>query len=432
MKVIVEEVGPCRKKLGVEIPSEKVAQEYEQVLAMFASGAKVPGFRAGKVPKDIIKRRFDKEIAEEVKERLISTGYHEALKQEKINVISVLDVLNVKFEMGQTMSFQVLLDVPPKFELPDYQKISLKSKKVEVADKEVVDTIQRIREQNARYDEVTGRAVQKGDLVQVDYEGVCEGTPLTALAPAAAELGQAKDFWLMADEDSFLPGFGMGLVGGAIGEKRQLPVDFPADFREKAVAGKKATYFVSIKAIREKKLPEMNEEFLKGIGVESEAQLKEKIKEDLLRMGEEMEKRRLKGEIIKHLQDNTKMDIPESVAQQETQELIYDIVRENKYRGMGDEEIKEKKTEIFETATKNAVDRVKMRYILDAIAEKESIAATEEELSARIQEMAARYRETPAAFRAELEKRKALGHVRQEIRLSKTVDFLLEKAEIKQ
>ena len=345
MKVIVEEMGPCRKKLGVEIPAEKVASEYEQVLSMFAAGAKVPGFRPGKVPKDIIKRRFDKEIATELKERLISTGYHEALTQEKINVVSVLDVQEVKFEVGQPMSFQVLLDVPPKFDLPDYQKISLQSKKVEVADKEVDDTIQRIREQSARFDEVGGRAVQKGDLVQVDYEGVCESISLETIAPKAAGLGQAKDFWVMADEESFLPGFGMGLVGGAVGEKRPLLVDFPADFREKAVAGKKATYFASIKSIREKKLPEMNEEFLKGIGVESEDQLRSKIKEDLVRIGEDVEKRRLKSEIIKHLQDNTKMDVPESVAQQETQELIYDIVRENKYRGMGDEEIKEKKTE---------------------------------------------------------------------------------------
>ena len=432
MKVIVEEVSPCRKKLGVEIPAEKVAGEYEQVLSMFSAGAKVPGFRPGKVPKDLVKRRFEKEIAAEVKERLISEGYHEALKQEKINVVSVLDVLEVKFEIGQPMSFQILLDVPPKFDLPDYQKINLQSKKVEVADKEVDDTIQRIREQNARFDEVGGRAVQKGDLVQVDYEGVCEGVSLETVAPKAAGLGQAKDFWVIAEEESFLPGFGMGLVGVVAGEKRQLLVDFPADFREKGVAGKKATYFVNVKSIREKKLPEMNAEFLKGIGVESEDQLKSKIKEDLVRMAEEVEKRRLKGEIIKHLQDNTKMDVPESVAQQETQELIYDIVRENKYRGMGDEEIKEKKTEIFEAATKNAVDRVKMRYILGAIAEKESIEATEEDLSARIQEMAARYKESAAAFRAELEKRKALRQVREEIRLSKTVDFLLEKAEIKQ
>ena len=432
MKVIVEEVGPCRKKLGVEIPVEKVAGEYEQVLSMFSSGAKVPGFRPGKVPRDIVKRRFDKEIVAEVKERLISTGYHEALQQEKIKVVSVLDVQEVKFEIGQPMSFQVLLDLPPQFDLPDYHKISLQSKKVEVADKEVDDTIQRIREQSARFDEVSGRAVQKGDLVQVDYEGVCEGASLETIAPKAAGLGQAKDFWVMVDEESFLPGFGMGLVGGTVGEKRQLLIDFPADFREKAVAGKKATYFATIKSIREKKLPEMNEEFLKGIGVESADQLKSKIKEDLVRIGEDVEKRRLKSEIIKHLQDNTKMDVPESLAQQETQELIYDIVRENKYRGMGDEEIKEKKTEIFEAATKNAVDRVKMRYILSAIAEKESIEATEEELSARIREMASRYKESAAAFRAELEKRKAIGQVREEIKLSKTVDFLLEKAEIKQ
>ena len=431
MNVTVETAGPCRKNLRIEIPAEKVGEEYKAVVSAYTKAARIPGFRQGKAPSELVKKHYAKEIEQEVKDRLIPAGYHEALKEQKIDPVAVLDVSDATLAPGQPMAFNVSLDVPPDFTLPEYTGIAVQRKKVELKDEQVADTVKHILDQHAKWDDVTGRAVQKGDLVQIDYEGSCDGTMVEELAPKAAGLGKGKDFWTMADENSFLPGFAEGLLGANIGEKRQIVVDFKADFPEKAVAGKKCTYSADVKGIREKKLPAMDQELLKSLGVESEDALKARIREDMQKYGEEQESRRLKSEIVKHLLERTKMDVPESVVQQETRDTVYDIVREQSYRGVSREEIETRKGEIFEAASKSASEKVKINYILHRIAEQEKIEASEEEISGRIAEMAPRYNAKPAELRAELEKRDAVGKIGEDIRVTKTLDMLLAKANVK-
>ncbi len=431
MNVKVEDAGPCRKVLRVELPAERVVQEYNEVVGLFSRSAKIDGFRPGRAPVEVVKRRFSKDIEQETKDRLIPAGYHEALESKKLTPLAVLAVDHVNFSPNAPMSFSVTLDVPPEFKLPKYDGIALTGKKVEVTDQQVDDVIKSILEQNAQWNDVEGRPAGKGDLVQVDYEGVCDGRAIEELAPKATGLGKGKDFWVLTDENSFLPGFGEGLVGASKGEKRQVFVDFKADFPEKAVAGKKCAYFVDVKAIREKKLPEINAEFLKSADVDSEAAFRQRVREDLLRSGEMAEKRRLKGEIVKHLIEHTRLDVPESVVQQETRDTVYDMVRESSYRGVSEQEIESKKEELFQAASRSANDKVKIRFILHKIAEEEKIEATDEEVSGRIAEMAARYRASPQDVRAHLEKRHAIDDLKEEIRASKSLDLLLGKAKIK-
>ena len=316
MNVMVENVGPCRKNLRIEIPAQKVSEEYSAVVDVYTKAARIPGFRQGRAPGDLVKKHYAKEIEQKVKDRLIPTGYSEALKEQKLDPVAVLDVSDATLTLGQSLTFSVALDVPPEFKLPEYIGISVQRKKVEVKDEQVADTIKHILDQHAKWDDITGRPVRKGDLVQIDYDGICDNKMIEELAPKAAGLGKGKDFWMMADENAFLPGFADGLLGANIGEKRQILVDFNADFSEKAVAGKKCAYFVDVKGIREKKLPAMDEELLKSLGVESEDNLKTRIREEMRKFGEEQENRRLKNEIIKYLLENTKLDVPESVVQQ--------------------------------------------------------------------------------------------------------------------
>jgi trigger factor len=431
MNVTVENAGPCRKNLRIEIPAEKVSEEYGSVVNVYTKAARIPGFRQGKAPGDLVKKHYAKEIEQEVKERLIPAGYHEALKEQKLDPVAVLDVSDATFKLGQPMTFNVSLDVPPEFKLPEYIGISVQRKKVEVKDEQVADTIKHILDQHAKWDDITGRPVQKGDLVQIDYVGICDNKMVEELAPKAAGLGKGKDFWTMADENAFLPGFADGLLGANIGEKRQILVDFNAEFPEKTVAGRKCTYDVDIKGIREKKMPAMDQDLLKSLGVESEDALKGRIREDMQKFGEEQEDRRLKNEIVKHLLEKTKLDVPESVVQEETRDTVYDMVREQSYRGVSREEIETRKGELFEAASRSANEKVKINYILHRIAEQEKIEATEEEISGRIAEMAPRYKAKPAELRAELEKRDAIGKIGEDIRVTKTLDLLLAKANVK-
>lgn len=315
--------------------------------------------------------------------------------------------------------------------MPAYKGLKIDGQKIAIKDEDVDSVLGNIREQNARFEDVAARPVQQGDLVQIDYEGVCEGQPIEELAPQAKGMGQGKDFWMMADEaNEFLPGFAQGLVGAAMGEGRQVLVDFPAAFPEAALAGKKATYFVTVKALREKRLPEIDDAFLKSVGAENVEQLKERVRKDLVNLREQNEKRRLQNEIAKRLLDSVQFDVPESVLQEETRNEVYDMVRQSQHRGASKDEIEGRKDELFDAATRTATEKIKLRYILRRIARNEQIAASDQEVEARLAGLARSWGVPMDRLRADFEKKNAMGQVRDDVLLSKTLTWLLEQAEV--
>lgn len=431
MNVTVKETGPCRKVLRVEVPADQVSAEYGRVVDQFHKQARIKGFRPGKAPRQLVERQFAKEIHEEVKDRLIPLSYHAALKEKEIEALAVLNLDDVTFAPGQAMTYSVTLDVPPEFTLPDYNGIRMDGQKAEVKDAEVDEVIANIREQYARFEDVEGRAVVRGDLVQVDYDGVCDGRPIEEISPQTKGLGTRTDFWVMADEHAFIPEFADGLVGMKPGYKKQIFVKFDAELRVQELAGKEAAYFVTVKAIREKKLPELDGELLKNFQVETEQALRDRIRADLVRAAESREENRRRGEIVKHLLEKTKLEVPESLLAEETRNIVQDIVRENSARGVQRETLEEKKDEIYQTANRNAAERVKLQFILDRIAQEEKVEVSDEEFAGHLREMAVRYGMPEPDLRAELERREALDNIRKEYRRSRTLGLLLERATIK-
>lgn len=431
MNIRIESTGPCRKQLTIEVPAEDVGKEFSEMVNLYAGSVRIPGFRPGKAPRELVKRKFSKDIHEEVKGRLVPRGYQEAVKKEKLEAVTILDVKENELKEGQPFSFSITVDVAPDFELPTYKGLKLESKVAEVADADVDNVIKNIREQNVKYHDVAGRAVQAGDMVQVDFEGTCEGKAFKEVSEKAASLGSAKDFWVIADaENEFLPGFGAGLVGANAGEQRQVSVKFPEDFAEQSVAGKTAAYDVKLKAIREKQLPPMDEEFFKSLGVESEAALRERIRKDMTQMRADHERQRLEGEILKQLSGAVKFEVPASVLAEETQQAVYDLVRSNTNRGIGKDEIEANKDKLIGAASQSAEERIKTRYILRKIAAAEGVAPTEDEINQRIVELAQRYRVAPDKFQKDLEDNNRLGQVADEVRLMKTISWLYDNATI--
>ena len=431
MNIRVEATGPCRKEVHVEFPAEAVGKEFAKIVEEYAAVARIPGFRPGRAPRDLVKRRFQKEIVDELKGRLVPQGYQAAVKQEKLETVTVLDVKEQDLKEGNPFAFTIKLDVAPSFELPVYKGLAVKGEKLEIKDEDVDAVIQNIREQNVKYTDSAGRPVQAGDMVQVDFTATSEGKPLGELSEKAASLGSAKDFWLIADqENEFLPGFAAGVLGATVGEQRTIAVTFPADFTEASVAGRKADFATTIKAIREKQLPPIDAEFLKSLGVEDEAKLKERVRSDLQEMRKNNERARVEGELIKQLVAGTTLDIPESVLQEETQQAVYDMVRSNTSRGVAKDEIESNKDQLFDAASKSAAERIKVRYILRKIAAAESISATKEEIQQRIVELARRYQMPPERFEQELDKNNSLGRVADEVRLMKTVSWIYDQAKV--
>lgn len=431
MNVRVESAGPCRREIHIEVPAERVSHAFKEVVQAYAQVAKVPGFRPGKAPKDLIRRRFQKEIATEVKERLIPAAYQEAVQKEKLETIAVLDVKEKELTEAQPFAFSITLDVQPAFDLPAYRGLAVEGQPVKVEDSDVEDVLQNIREQNARYEEVQGRALAKGDLAQIDYRGQLDGQPLETVAEKAKGMGEGKDFWLMADDQNeFLPGFAQGLLGAQVGETRTVNVNFPADFVEPALAGKGATYQVTVKAIREKKLPEIDEAFLKAVGADSVEALKARVRGDLQNMREENEKRRQQNEVARLLLQNTSLDLPESVLQDETRQQVYEMVRQSQSRGASKEDIENRKEELFDTAARTASDKIKLRYILRRIAREEKIDCTQDEVEARVAMLARSWGVALDKLKADMQKRNALPQVREDVLLNKTLVWLRDQAQV--
>lgn len=433
MKVKVESAGACRKLLHIEVPRAAVAAEYKKVARAYAREVRIPGFRPGRAPLDVVERRYERNIIQETRDFLVPRCYREALEQEKLKPVAVIKVSDEMLAKDQDFSFDVILDVEPEFQLPTYKGIILKANKVETSDQDVDRALDGLRDRLARFEDGGSRPVQKGDLVQIDYAGASEGRPVSEISPESPGLGDGKDFWTLVNDggEEFLPGLSEGLTGAAVGETRNVAVAFPAGYGIQALAGKKAEYRVTVKAIRLKTLPELGPAFLQACGAASLEELRAGLREDLRKMAEAEEKRRQKGEIIRLLLEITKLDdLPPSLVEEETRHAVHNIVYENVMRGVPREEIHSRRDDILGAATRSSGERVKVAHILRRIADEEKIAVDDSDMERYLQMVAARHNMTPARMRTELEKRDALSAIRSDLRAEKTLDFLLSNARI--
>lgn len=426
MKVKVEKGGSCRKILVVELPVEVADAEYAKVRDSFLRGARIPGFRQGKAPVSLVESRFTKEIREEVKERLVGSSYPEAVKQAQLKPLMIID-LQVEAAPKKPFTYRVTLDVPPDFKLPKYKNIAVPHKPPEVSEEDVQKAVNRFLERMATTETAGNRPAKQNDLVQVDYSRKNGGEQKGRSDGKASDaLAAGKNFWLaIGAGDNFLPGFADAVAGMSVGEQKEISLKLPPDFKIAELAGKDVLYHVQVKAIRERKIPVMNDEFFKSVGVQSEAELRDKIKAAMLEEGASLEKRRQKQEIADYLVKRTDIDLPESIVQEEARYMFASIARERLMQGLSRAQLESQRDELMTNATKTAGDRVKLGYILHKIGDEEKISVEENEVEAEIQNMAHRYRVHPDELKKELEEKKEIDSIRHELRMEKILDFLL-------
>jgi trigger factor len=430
MSATIENVAPCRKKLRVEVNAERVAGTRAEILREFRKHAVIPGFRPGKAPEPMVDKRYAHDIDEELRKRLIPDTYREALAENKLRVVGYPQIESVEYKPGQPLVYIAAVDTAPEFRLPEYKGIPLKKKEAPARDEDISKTMDALRERQADFVAVEGRPLRSGDFAVVNYSGVADGKPIAGLTPEAKTLGENKNFWLLIQSDSFVPGFCDQLLGAQTGEKRQVLIDFPADFPQQPLAGRKATYFVDVIAIKEKKLPELNDDFAKKVGLDGVEKLKEEVRKGLAAEHENQVKADLRKQIVDYLLGRVEFDLPESLVAQETRSIVYDLVRENSLRGVSKETLEEKKNEIFGFATNSAKDRLRSSFILDAIAQAEGIKVEQNEVEGRIAQLGQRYRVTPEKLKARLAERDGLAEIEEQILVGKTLDFLVSNAKV--
>jgi trigger factor len=431
MNVSVKDAGTCRKTMTIEIPAEKISEEREETLKAYAKFASIPGFRKGKAPKHVVATKYAKEINQDLQERVLPKFYHEALQESELKVVNVVDATEVDIKDGEPVSFDVTVDVEPEFKLPKYAEIPVKEEKIEVTDEQVQEQIDMIRNQYANYDEVEDKAIETGDMGQLTYEATTDGTPLKEAIPEAKGIGSGEGYWVSADEHAFIPGMGEALIGLNIGDKKDVEVTFPDDFMVKELAGVKALYNIEVTAVRVRTLPEIDEAFLARLQIESEEALRTTIREQLEQQAENVALGKKHEQIVQYLIKKTKIDVPESVVQQQTRNMMYDIAQQRMMTGISQDQIAEQQEDILKEAEERALENVKLRYIGLGIATELEFEANEMEIDEEIASMAIRQQKDARTLRKEMEENDSIHSIGEQIRFNKALDYMVENAKIK-
>jgi trigger factor len=415
--------------MRVEIEAQKVDEAFESVMKDFRREASLPGFRPGKAPREMVLRKYEKEILDETKRKLISEAYRKAVEEQKLDVLGQPDIEEIQFNRGQPLQFAATIETAPEFELPDYRGLLIQRELRSVTDADVERALNLLREQRVTFNKVE-RALQSGDIAVVNYTGTCEGKPIIELAPTAKGLSENKHFWVEATPNSFIPGFADQLIGAQAGDKRTVAVDFPADFVTPQLAGKKGIYEVEVTEVKEKVLPALDEALAKSYGAESLEKLQAGVRTDLENELKFKQDKTVRTEVVRALLGRVNFDLPETAVAHETRNVVYDLVQENTKRGVPRQAIEQQKEQIYSAATRNAKERVKVQFLLQKIAEKEDIKVSQEEIAQRVHHLAGMYQIPADKFLRDLQKRNGLIEVYDQIMNEKVINFLQENAKI--
>lgn len=431
MNVQIEEISSCRRKLNIEVPSEEVSKEYNEALNAWKTHANIPGFRPGKAPMHMVKAKHHKDIVERLRDHLLPKSYREALEENKIEVVRIIDMdEDIKIKMDEPFAYSITVDVKPEIALPDYKGIALKREAVEISNEDVEQRIEDLREQRASFDDVTDRPVAKGDMVQIDFNTTLDGAPLAEAAPDAIGLDKAEDFWLQADENAFIPELGEGLAGLAIGEERDVNITFDEKFASEPLRNKEVVFHVKIKAIRGRVLPELDEEFLKPFQVVDVTEFRKKINDNVQAEKQQEQEGTLRRDIEKFLIENTSFELPESDVDEAANRQVRRIINDMSRQGVAEDKIMEQKDDIVDAARQSAQTSVKLRYVLLKIAELENLTVSDNELKREMAMMAYAYGMKPQDLEKELSEESAREEFRGDVLMRKTMQHLFDAANI--
>jgi trigger factor len=426
MKIEVEKQPNSVSTLRIELPPEEVTKEWDAIANSFARFAKIPGYRPGKAPRAVIDKRFRKEIQDEVTKKLVSRGYHDAIAEKQLRVASLSNVDDVQFGEDKSMRFRATVVTAPEFELPDYKNISVQLPDMNVSEAEIDAALERLREQAADFVDIPERGLEMGDFAVLDFDGAIEGRPIAEVAPNSSKnLQGGRKFWLHLAPENFLPRFCEQIVGLKPGETRSIQVEFPADFLVAELGGKKADYAVTVKEIKERVLPAIDDALAaKLVPGKTLVDLRHMLEHDLEHEKEHEVERAKESQIIKYLHEHTTFDLPPPLLQNETRRALNELVHRNRERGVPDEILKGKEKELVEGAGSLAAHRLKTNFILQRIAERDKIEVSREDVDLRVRQEAARYNISVEKMRKELEEHNGLDSMAEQILLGKTLDFL--------
>ena len=430
MNIDTKDISPTRKAIVAEFTGDELAAEEALVVTEFSQHASLPGFRKGKANVNMVRTRYAKDIKKELKQRLVQKAHQEGIAQSEYRVFSLVEVDTDGIDAKEATKVTFTIDIVPSFDLPEYEGIEIKSSDAVAEEKEINQMIEQILSQRAEFKPVE-KVIEKGDYVRCAYVGKIGDQLIEELAPTHKMYGTQKSTWEEAGAEG-TPGVSAvveGLIGMQIGEKKEVEMSFPEDFHVADLANKTAKYEISVEEVREKILPEMDAAFFESLKVKDEAELKDQIKKTIEHRKSEEIANADRQKLIDHLVEQIEIPLPESGIESERNLILKDFMQKNMQAGVSAEDFEKNKESLFESASKMAESRLKSKIVLDVIADKEKIAVENDDLSRAIMHQASITGQKPEVLVKELRKnRERIDAMREDIKIGKTLSFLLEKA----
>lgn len=434
MKFETKESSPCVMALSVKAEADETKAPYQKVLNVFMREASIPGFRKGKVPLNIIKQKFQQEIARECQQACFSEFYPKALKESGLDAVNLQNVTDVLFTPETGFSCTALVEVRPSFDLPKYRKLAIKAGDTKVTDEQVTERVESFRKAFAKFEDAKeGDAIAEGDFVQFDYAGALDvkaKTPLSEVVPDQKAVCGATGFWTQLEEGRFLPEILDALKGMKVGEtKDDVKVKFPKDNAPEALKGKKCVYTVTVKGFRRRTLPD-DATFVADAKAESLDALRAQIREQMEKDAAAAELENRKGQAIELLLKKADFAVPPSLVQRQIQSYLQDLAQRAQYSGMSADYIEQNRDKILADAETNAVRQVRLSYILLGIAKAENIEATDADVNAGLEKMAAgsNGKATAADLLKQLQEHDQVELYKEQLRAEKAIDLILAEA----
>ena len=422
-------VEQMEEKNMVKLVIESTAEEFEAGLNKAYNKDKnkisIPGFRKGKAPRKMIEQMYGAEVFyEDAANAIIPEAYATAAEESKLEIVSQPKISVVQLEKGKPFIFAAEVAVKPEVELGTYKGVEVEKADTEVTDADVEEELKKVQEQNSRTVTVEDRAVKDGDMTVIDFEGFVDGV--------AFEGGKGENYPLTIGSHSFIDNFEEQLIGMNIGEEKEINVTFPEEYHAEELKGKPATFKVSVKEIKEKQLPELDDDFAQDVSeFDTLAEYKADIKKDLVAKKKEAAAAEKESKVIEEIVKNSEMDIPEKMIEAQAQQMVEEFAQNIAMQGISFDQYMQftgsTVEQLLEQVKPQAKARIESSLVLEEVVKAEKIEATDEEFEKELEDMATRYqmeKEKVADLLSDDDKK----NLRNDICLKKAAKFVTSKA----
>jgi len=424
VKVSVNDVTGCTKEITVEVPKETVQSKLDSIYERISHEAKIPGFRKGKVPLNVIKKQYKSAAREEMVQHQLPEFFRTVLIEQKIDPVAQPQITHLQFDEGTPLKFVATVEIKPVFDLKKYKGLTVKKAKTEVTEQDVDKALEQLRNQLAQLVPVGDRAAQGDDWVLIDFEGKIDGQVFDG--------GKASRYPVLLGSQSLLKDFEENLIGLKTGDSKTFKITFPADYGKKEISGKEAEFTVKLHEIKAKQLPALDDEFAKDAGkAESLKALREKTESQVKHAKETEQRSKMIEQIGEKLIADHKFDVPASLVQLEQQRLVQQGVERLRGQGIDVNQLPDEQKKRFVEGLKPVAEKnVHLALIIEKISAAEKVKTEEADMDAYIQKVSGNVNQPVDVVRRYLRQQGNVDSIKDWIQYEKTLDFLISQSKI--